>query len=180
MDRVLHPVFATAILAASAALLVFAAASLAGTGAAILHYPYGGEYGEGIVWQQMRDVLSGRAYAPLGVFPALVYHYPPVYHLAAGLLARAAGLEELLSGRLVSLGATVAAAFLVGVLTHDALRPTEARLVRLGCAVMAGLVCFVLAPVGMPRTAFSSTTRALCAAKPSLRERSSARPRPSS
>lgn len=146
-DRILHPVLATAVLAASAVLLALAVASFAETGAVILHYPFDLDYGEGIVWQQARDVLAGRAYAPLGVFPALVYHYPPVYHLAAGLLARAAGLDELLSGRLVSLGATVAAALLVGVLTHDALRPAEARLVRLGCAVMAGLVCFVLAPV---------------------------------
>lgn len=73
-----------------------------------LGYAYELDYGEGIVWQQMANIVAGHGYAPLGVFPAIVYHYPPVYHLAVAALAGATGLDPLLAGRLLSAVCTVA------------------------------------------------------------------------
>ncbi len=66
-----------------------------------LSYPYSLDYGEGIVWQQMRDMLQGTAYGPLEVYPAIVYHYPPVFHLVAGATAAISGADQLAAGRAV-------------------------------------------------------------------------------
>lgn len=112
----------------------------------ILPYPFQLDYGEGIVWQQMRNIWRGEAYGPLGVFPAIVYHYPPVFHLVSGALARGLDLDELLAGRLVSLLATLASASLVGSLAAFTLRQSS-RSVTLVCAALAGLACFGWSPI---------------------------------
>src|SRR5690348_11443274 len=49
--------------------------------------PHQLDYGEGIVWQQMRMIIDGQGYAPLKPFPAIVFHYPPVYHLTTWVVA---------------------------------------------------------------------------------------------
>lgn len=142
----LHRLPVAAALGLTALLLLGGLASLVEAAGTILPYPYGFDYGEGIVWQQMRDILRGEAYGPLGVFPAIVYHYPPVFHLVAGALAHGAGLDELLAGRLVSLLATFASALLVGGLTCAAM-PEDAPPVRFGCALLSALACFAWEPV---------------------------------
>ncbi|HEX8416888.1 MAG TPA: hypothetical protein VF641_04720, partial [Methylobacterium sp.] len=115
--------------------------------AVILPYAYEFDYGEGIVWQQMRDMLRGNAYGPLGVLPAIVYHYPPVYHLTSAAFAAVFALDELLAGRLVSLLAALVSAVLVGCLTADALgRATRPR-TRFVCGAFAGLVFLTCMPV---------------------------------
>ena len=52
------------------------------------------DYGEGIVWQQMRNIVAGQGYTPLGVYPAIVYHYPPVYHLVVHLVGLSLGVAS--------------------------------------------------------------------------------------
>ena len=42
------------------------------------------DYGEGIVWQQMRWIFSRKAYGPIDQFPAIVFHYPPLYQPDGG------------------------------------------------------------------------------------------------
>lgn len=102
-------------------------------------FPYQFDYGEGIVWQQMRDMVRGTAYGPLHAFPAIVYHYPPVYHLTSAALAALTGMDELAAGRTVSLVSTLLTAVLAGLLTTEAMAPTAARQVRILCGVLAGL-----------------------------------------
>jgi len=106
-----------------------------------LLFPYELDYGEGIVWQQMRLIFEGRGYGPIDGFPAIVFHYPPVFHAAAWALS-ATGLDPLAAGRLVSLLATLACALIVGGL---ATRLAEGR--RL-CGVFAALVALAFWPVG--------------------------------
>lgn len=90
------------------------------TAALAIGYPYDLDYGEGIVWQQMDNIVAGHGYAPLGVFPAIVYHYPPVYHLVvAGVVALTHG-DPLAMGRTVSLVSTLAAMAMVGWLARKA------------------------------------------------------------
>jgi hypothetical protein len=115
--------------------------------AVILPYPYDFDYGEGIVWQQMRDMVRGQAYGPLGVLPAIVYHYPPVYHLTTAALASALALDELLAGRLVSLLATLGCGLLIARLCADALgRATTVRS-RIVCGALASLAFLSCTPV---------------------------------
>jgi hypothetical protein len=66
-----------------AGLLYFAWVELRCAGA-VLAYPFG-DYGEGIVWQQALLIPGPRMYGPIDHLPFIVFHYPPVYHLAAGL-----------------------------------------------------------------------------------------------
>lgn len=96
---------------------------LVATAVRAIGFPYDLDYGEGIVWQQMTNIVAGQGYAPLGTFPAIVYHYPPVYHLTVAALTAASGLDDLVAGRLVSFLSTLAAMVMVGWLSI-ATRPT--------------------------------------------------------
>ena len=104
-----------------------------------LAYPYDLDYGEGIVWQQMRDIVGGRGYRPIGVYPAIVFHYPPIYHLVSAALARIAGLDELLAGRLVSVISTGVMMLATGLLAAGALPARASATVRVAAAGIAGL-----------------------------------------
>lgn len=110
-----------------------------------LDYAYELDYGEGIVWQQMRNMLAGEGYGSLGTYPAIVYHYPPVYHLATAGLAGATGIDELLAGRLVSLLSTLASMLFVGVLAWSAIPKDESRIGRWLAAGMAA-ACLATIP----------------------------------
>lgn len=114
---------------------------------AVFHYPYQVDFGEGIVWQQMRDMVTGIAYAPLRVYPAIVYHYPPVYHLVTAAFAGVFGLDELFAGRLLSLLSTWATAMLVGLLAHRLMPALDGARVRLAAAVIAALLFLNCYPV---------------------------------
>ena len=78
-------------------------------------WPYGLDYGEGIVWQQANLMLTGDAYGPIDRFPAIVFHYPPVFHLAARAIAAASGVDMLAAGRMVSAGSLLATALFIGL-----------------------------------------------------------------
>jgi len=88
--------------------------SLASSSVVMIRFPFGADYGEGIVWQQMRNIVHGTGYARLGVFPAIVYHYPPVYHVTVAGVARLFGADELATGRAISWLCTLGAASLCG------------------------------------------------------------------
>lgn len=111
-----------------------------------LNYPYDLDYGEGVVWEQMRLIISGSGYQPLRPMPAFVFEYPPLYHLVTAATAGAFGLDPLLAGRLVSLVMALAAAVLIGVLTSAAIGKTQDRTVRAIAGLIAGLA-FVTLPV---------------------------------
>ena len=136
-------------LALTAMLLLWHLAHLTGYIVEALRYPFQLDYGEGIVWQQMRDIMGGTGYAPLHTYPAIVYHYPPVYHAASWTLAALTGMDELYAGRLASILSSLASAWMVGALTVRLLPSTDGRFVRLACALLAGLLFLSCYPVRM-------------------------------
>jgi len=136
-------------LAIAVALLAADLFRLVDLGLFSITYKYDLDYGEGIVWQQMINIAAGRGYAPLGVFPAIVYHYPPVYHLVVSAVARVCGSDQLATGRTVSLVSALVSIGLVARLTFAALpldRPRRVRLlaatVSAGCLASSPTVIF--------------------------------------
>ena len=47
-----------------------------------VRYPFGLDYGEGLVWQQALLIPGPRMYGAITDASFIVFHYPPVYHLA--------------------------------------------------------------------------------------------------
>ena len=138
---------------ASALLLLVVTGMLAGrtmlylaSASAALRFPFQLDYGEGIVWEQMRLIAAGRGYAPIAGFPAIVFHYPPLYHLLTGAIARLSGADELFTGRAVSLTCTIVTAGLVARL-GSLLAPREAdrTVVRAG-ALLTALIVLAMLP----------------------------------
>lgn len=109
--------------------------------AAAIPFPYALDYNEGIVWQQMNDIVAGRGYAPINGFPAIVYHYPPVYHLASAAVA-ALGVDPLTAGRIVSLLATLGTTVLVVLLTKTWLADGFSRGQRIA-GMMGAAICLL-------------------------------------
>jgi hypothetical protein len=133
-------------LAGGAALLVTLAILSADLGKLItaavraFGFPYDLDYGEGIVWQQMDNIAAGQGYGPLGTFPAIVYHYPPVYHLTVAAIAALSGLDALIAGRLVSLLSTFAAMAMVGWLSVAVQAKHDDRRAALAGGTLGGLL----------------------------------------
>src|SRR5947208_1689779 len=101
------------MLVAAAITMLLNFVSYAVTAAHAIGFPYQLDYAEGIVWQQMRLVLAGQGYAPIDGFPAIVFHYPPGFHVATGLLAALTGIDQLAAGRALSFASTLLVAGLV-------------------------------------------------------------------
>ncbi len=135
------------VLAVMGIVLTLGIVRLAGHAWIAFSFPYGVDYGEGVVWQQMRDIVAGQGYRPIGVYPAIAYEYPPFFHLCAAAVARLAGIDELYAGRLVSLASAVACAVLVAALTARSIASEDRRVVRAASAI-AGLVFLSLPVVG--------------------------------
>lgn len=124
-------------------LLLLALAAMAPAGFLIAYilaaipFPYGLDYNEGIVWQQMNDIVAGQGYASIGGFPAIVYHYPPVYHLLSAAVA-ALGIDPLSAGRIVSLAAMAGSTAIVMALTKPWLGGTGLDGTGVGRAGLGG------------------------------------------
>jgi len=112
-----------------------------------LSYPYSLDYGEGIVWQQMRDMLQGTAYGPLEVYPAIVYHYPPVFHLVAGATAWISGADQLAAGRGIEVVSSFATGVLITSLTMLAIGRQYSVVIRTTCGIVAALMFLSCGPV---------------------------------
>lgn len=113
---------------------------------AAIPFPYALDYNEGIVWQQMNDIVAGHGYAAIDGFPAIVYHYPPVYHLITAAMATP-GIDPLSAGRLISLLATIGSTVLVALLAKVWLNDGFSRGQRI--AGMAGAVICLLGCKGV-------------------------------
>lgn len=109
--------------------------------------PYELDYGEGIVWQQMRLMFQGKGYGPIDGFPAIVFHYPPLYHATVQALISTAGIDPLMAGRLISFVAAIVCVLLVAALAWQLRRPRESNAVAAICAVLAGLAILTLTTV---------------------------------
>jgi len=146
--RAAWPVTASRLLfAALAGLLVarFAGWLMAMAGA--IAYPDQLDYGEGIIWQQADLMLQGRGYKDIASLPHVVFHYPPVFHLTSGLLARLAGTDQLTMGRAVSAVSSLGAMVLVARLVWRSSATTGHPLARLAPALIAGLLAITFYPV---------------------------------
>ena len=105
------------------------------------------DYGEGIVWEQMRLMLAGRGYGAIDGLPAIVFHYPPVFHMVSAALAGATGIDQLAAGRSVSIGSTVLIGVLAGLLAAKTVRADDSLRTAVVCGVVAGLSVFCFSPI---------------------------------
>ena len=112
-----------------------------------IRYPYELDYGEGIVWQQMRLMFTGKAYAPVNGYPGIVFHYPPIYHSTVEALATISGMDEVAAGRLISLIATLLCSLIIGGLTSWIVARRSKAPIAAVCGAFSSLTCFTLLPV---------------------------------
>ncbi len=102
------------VMAAGLAALAWALTHFLLRGAHAIALPFGIDYGEGIVWQQALLMHPGAMYGDITRQPFIVFHYPPLYHLAVRLGAALSGADMLAVGRALSVVCTLAIALLVG------------------------------------------------------------------
>ena len=116
-------------------------------GAKAIRYPFEIDYGEGIVWQQALRIASGHAYGSIAHFPAIVFHYPPVFHLLSMAAAAIFGLDQLAAGRTVSIVSTILIGCFAGLIVFRSLSEETGTAAASICAVIGGLIVFTLWPV---------------------------------
>jgi hypothetical protein len=119
--------------------------------ATALPFRWGLDYNEGIVWKQMIEIFAGRGYGPVDGFPAIVFHYPPVYHVALGLVA-GLGVDPLFAGRAISLAATFGSVAIVADLSRR-LTQTGSRPITWLAAAAGGwfYLCFEAVHIWAPQ-----------------------------
>ena len=138
---------ATAVLGLMFATLLWRLVVFLGLSLEALRWPFGLDYGEGIVWQQANMMFTPRAYGPIDGFPAIVFHYTPLYHVATRALAALAGLDMLFAGRLVSIVSTLAAAVVMAAVGARAAPPEATRAERMLAGAGGALSVFCFFPL---------------------------------
>lgn len=138
----------------AAAALLFALGVLAlcfgrvlAAGFLAIGFPWELDYGEGIVWEQMRLMLAGRGYGPIDALPAVVFHYPPVFHMLTAAVSRVVDLDPLAAGRLVSLASTLLISLFAGLMAARAVRAESAGPTTAVCGLVACLAIFSFWPI---------------------------------
>lgn len=100
------------------------------------------DYGEGIVlWQAANVTDWKKAYHPVENYPHIVFHYPPLYHLTARVIAAATG-NLLTAGRLTSILSLVGTCLVMALLTASCLPSGGSRAARLIGSFSAGTLIF--------------------------------------
>jgi hypothetical protein len=147
--QVRTPWYASARLALVGALaaLLFCFARYVGTAAQAIQFPYGIDYGEGIVWQQMHMIIAGKGYGPIAGFPSIAFPYPPLFYVASSLMASLTGMDELAAGRLFSVACAVAAAGIVASIAVRFARNNTERFTYRICGALAALIALSTEPV---------------------------------
>ncbi len=116
-------------------------------GAAAVRFPWELDYGEGIVWEQMRLMVAGRGYGAIDELPAIVFHYPPVFHMITAVISGATGLDQLAVGRSVSIGSTLFMALFAALIAAKTVRADDPLRISAVCGLIAGLSCFCILPI---------------------------------
>ena len=142
-----RPTLGAVILVGSLVLLGYSLIRFVDVAMRAVRFPYELDYGEGIVWQQMRLMVAGRAYAPVNGYPGIVFHYPPVYHSVVEAVAATTGIDALMSGRIVSLTSATLGSVIIGGLAARLASHRSNRRVATICGIFASLACFTLLPV---------------------------------
>ena len=146
VDRV-SVTFVRVGLLALAGLLLWHAYYFAAGAMRAVAYPHELDYGEGIVWFQVQQLFAGKAFGDIHQFPAVVFHYTPLFHFLSGLVA-AMGVDGLAAGRIVSLLSTAAMVILIGaIVRHVILQSFGTRQTAYACAAIAGFTLLVAFPV---------------------------------
>jgi hypothetical protein len=127
--------------------LVYRAFTFAIAGLGAIRYPWELDYGEGIVWQQMRWIFTDKAYGAIDQFPAIVFHYTPLYHVVTSIAAGGFGTDELATGRAVSLIATLMVAVASALSVWLLLEGRTSDATRRICSCAGGLLVFTYLPV---------------------------------
>lgn len=112
-----------------------------------IHFPFGLDYGEGIVWQQMRLLMSGQGYGSIEDLPAIVFHYPPLFHAMVAILADAIGMDQLAAGRLLSISSTIVTGCSITLIVARQNIAEAERVSYWICGLLAGLISFSFWPV---------------------------------
>lgn len=110
-------------------------------------YPYELDYGEGVVWQQMREIVAGHGYGRIDVFPSIVFNYPPLYHLLTAAFSGLSGLDQLSAGRTLSAIATIALAATIALIVSHIVKADRGGRYSWLCGAIAGLLVFSMMPV---------------------------------
>lgn len=110
-------------------------------------FPWELDYGEGIVWEQMRLMLAGRGYGPIDTLPAIVFHYPPVFHMLTAGVSRAADLDPLAAGRLISVASTLLIGLFAGLMATRAVRAESNGPTAATCGLVACFATFSFWPI---------------------------------
>ncbi len=111
-----------------------------------VRYPFELDYGEGIIWQQAILIPGERMYGDITRFPFIVFHYPPLYHLAVRAIA-ALGNDILVAGRGISLVCTLLIGALIAALSYEISGCHSGRVPGLIGSAVAGLTVFCYWPV---------------------------------
>jgi hypothetical protein len=134
-------------LAAAVVLLVRNLGNYALAAVRAVRFAFELDYGEGVVWQQMRLLMSGEGYGPIDGFPAIVFHYPPVFHWLTALLSSCTGGDELATGRGLSITSTVVVAVVVAAIVARLSREGSGRAAGVIGGSLAAMTVFTFLPV---------------------------------
>jgi len=143
-DKAIFVAITVAVAALTAKLVLFLTFS-----ARAVAFPYELDYGEGIVWQQMLLMFSGQGYGAIDGMPAIVFHYPPVYHGLVRALSETLALDPLATGRLVSFAATLLAGALTGMIAYRVAKLQTARATAALCGAVGALIGLAFTPVAV-------------------------------
>ncbi len=132
--RVLHLVLALFLLVGVVTFVLRAAISLQTNGEI--------DYGEGIVMWQAANVTDWtRAFHPVEIYPHIVFHYTPLFHLTTRVVNHFTG-NLLVAGRLTSILSLVGICFVGALLTARVLPAGRDRFARLIGSLAAGTLVF--------------------------------------
>jgi hypothetical protein len=115
--------------------------------ALVLVWPFGLDYGEGIVWQQANMLIGPDAFGPIDGFPAIVFHYTPVFHFLTLGLSAVTGADVLFAGRAVAILSTLCAAVMIGAIAVRSMPEGDSGTVRILAAAGGALTIFCMWPV---------------------------------
>lgn len=100
------------------------------------------EYGEGIVMWQAANVTNWtRAFHPIEIYPHVVFHYTPLFHLTSRLVNVFTG-NLLVAGRLTSILSLAGTCLIAALLTASVLPQGRDRFARFVGALTAGALVF--------------------------------------
>lgn len=146
MNRAHRSKLRTAYLLILCSLLLAGSISFAAHCWTAIHSPEELDYGEGIVmWQADHVVHLTEAYHRIDVYPYVVFHYTPLYHLVSYGVA-ALTHDLLAAGRWVSFISALLTGVLIGLFTWLGI-PVLSSSPRAAAAVVSGLLSYNLATV---------------------------------